>query len=145
MIRLLACAALLLTSAASAQQDPRCPTLPEGTDLVWSYSEGPDFEVCYAMTADSSATAFGFYFGRWPSFDPDEGVPVGDGTLAGQAVVWYQRLTGEDDEVRPGELAQQTVLVLNPDNHFVAHVWVMGATPEELQARLGVLEAVSLE
>lgn len=137
MIRLLACAFLAITTAASAQTAERCPTLPADSGLIWSYREGPDFDLCYAIQADSSDTAFGMYFGNHPSFQPDEAVRVDDGIVGGREVVWYEK----DDDA----LARQTLLVLDPEHDLVAHIWVMGETAEELEERLAVLERLTFD
>src|SRR5262245_54015502 len=70
MLLALALAATAANGARTAETT--CPVLPSNSGVTWSYREGPDFDVCYALAAKSKVSIFGVYLGNWPQFDPDK-------------------------------------------------------------------------
>jgi hypothetical protein len=141
----LALLVLLPSVAASAPSDERCPTLPPESGLEWSYSEGPDFAVCYAKHSASKADAFGIYLGFHPSFDPGAGTKVATGVVAGKEVVWYRGF-GNDGQSQSS--VWQTVLALAPRQKFsaaLAHVWVNASDQTRLRLHLTILERIAFK
>ena len=126
--------AMVFSATAAARSIEACPELPTDSEVVWSYQEGPDFDVCYAHEHGSDATAFGVYLGNHPSFHSDSAVRIGNGRVAGKGVAWYRQESGESP------WARQTVLTLDRKSGYVAHVWVAADTEQQLKDRLSVLE-----
>src|SRR3546814_1321592 len=67
--------------------------LPISADsgMTWSYKQGPDFGVCYAVDSSTGKDAFGIYLGYAPKFDPSHGNAIGAGNVGGRKVKWYER------------------------------------------------------
>jgi hypothetical protein len=105
---------------------------------VWAYSEGPDFDVCRAHATGSEKLAFGIYLGNHPSFSPERSKRIGKGRIAGKRVTWYRQEPGDSDSV----YSRQTLLTLDHEWAFVAHIWVAADTQQELLDRLSVLERI---
>lgn len=129
-------AAMAFSASAAARSIEVCPELPGYSNLAWSYQEGPDFDVCYAREPGSEATAFGAYLGNHPSFHSDGAVRSGKGRVAGRRVAWYHLDATEGEQ----PWGRQTLLMLDRKNGYVAHIWVMADTEQQLQDRLSVLE-----
>src|SRR3546814_14285420 len=63
-MKLLAVLVLLLQASASySQPAEHCPVLPADSGMTWSYKQGPDFGVCYAVDSSPGKDAFGIYLG----------------------------------------------------------------------------------
>src|SRR3546814_11239245 len=91
-MKLLAVLVLLLQASASySQPAEHCPVLPADSGMTWSYKQGPDFGVCYAVDSSTGKDAFGIYLGYAPKFDPSHGNAIGAGHLGGRKVQWYER------------------------------------------------------
>lgn len=108
---------LALSFPGSAQETDRCPILPENSGVEWSYQEGPDFDLCYAIDAASKKDLFGIYTGFTPSFKPENSTPIGEGIVAGQKIQWYPASGGQADQ-----FSRQTLL--HVDNRILMHVWI---------------------
>ncbi|GAB1406145.1 hypothetical protein MASR1M8_00640 [Thermomonas brevis] len=115
-----------------------CPALPLGSGLEWTYSEGPDFDVCRASAPGSEAVAFGIYLGNHPSFHPERSNRIGKGKVAGRRVTWYRQESGNSDSA----FSRQTQLTLDRKWGYVAHIWVAADTEQQLLDRLSVLERI---
>lgn len=100
-----------------AQEADRCPILPDNSGVEWSYQEGPDFDLCYAMDANTRKDLFGVYTGFFPSFKPGESAPIGGGTVAGQTIQWYPA-SGEHVD----QFSRQALLHVN--DRILMHVWI---------------------
>jgi hypothetical protein len=131
-------AALLVLQARADEAVDSCPMLPAGSGLTWRYAHGPDFGVCYASYAGSSATVIGVYLGNAPEFDPALATPVRAGSIGGREVTWFRR----DSASGNAPLAVQTVVVVN--RHYMAHVWVNADTEAELNERLAIMTRMAL-
>lgn len=108
---------LALPSLGFAQDGDRCPILPDQSGVEWSYQEGPDFDLCYAIDATSGKDLFGVYTGFTPSFNPQGSPPIGDGAVAGQKIQWYPA-SGEHLD----QFSKQTLL--HVDTRILMHVWI---------------------
>ena len=115
-----------------------CPALPPGSGLEWTYSEGPDFDVCRASAPGSEALAFGIYLGNHPSFHPERSNRISKGKVAGRRVTWYRQDPGDSDSA----FSRQTLLTLKRKWGYVAHIWVVADTEQQLLDRLSVLERI---
>ncbi|MCR6496757.1 hypothetical protein LJB71_11420 [Thermomonas sp. S9] len=128
----------LATSQVSARSVEVCPALPPESGLEWTYSEGPDFDVCRASALGSEDLAFGIYLGNHPSFHPERTSRIGKGTVAGRRVAWYRQDPGDSGSA----FSRQTLLTLDRKWGYVAHIWVAADTEQELHDRLSVLERI---
>jgi hypothetical protein len=137
-----AAAAVASESGSEPRNEPaaadRCPVLPADAGFAWTYRQGPDFGLCYASATGSSKTAFGLYLGNYPSFDPGLATAIGKGRVAGREVTWY----APDDGNAQG---RQTLIVLDKEWGYVAHLWVTPGSQQELQARLSALERMTFK
>lgn len=122
-----------IPTAASADV---CPGLPASSGLAWQLKRGPDFDVCYAHEVGSTENRFGVYLGYAPGFDVAGAARLGQGRVAGRAVVWYK-----DDQ--GGPFGRQTVFRVDKTGEW-AHVWVLAKTSKELQDSLSVIENITL-
>jgi len=126
---------------ASARSVEVCPALPADSGLEWTYSEGPDFDVCRASAPGSESLAFGVYVGNHPSFHPKRSNRIGKGKIAGRRVTWYRQEPGDSDSA----FFRQTVLTLDRKWGYVAHIWVAADTEQQLLDRLSVLERMAFK
>ncbi|MBS0227018.1 MAG: hypothetical protein JSS25_11830 [Proteobacteria bacterium] len=117
MLKIIPVLLLILPMLGRAQDADRCPILPENSGVEWSYQEGPDFDLCYAIDATSKNDLFGVYTGFTPSFNPDASTPIGDGIVAGQKIQWYPA-SGE----HAAQFSKQTLLHVDP--RILMHVWI---------------------
>ena len=108
---------MALPALGLAQEADRCPILPDGSGVEWSYQEGPDFDLCYAIDEKSKKDLFGVYTGFFPSFKPEASTPIGDGTVAGQKIQWYPA-SGEHVD----QFSKQALL--HVDEKILMHVWI---------------------
>lgn len=133
-MKLLAVLAILL-QAATSSPDPasQCPTLPPQSGLTWTYQEGPDFGVCYAIESVTRKDALGVYLGFAPSFRPDPYKPHIAGVVGGYPVQWYRR----DPNSGASEFSRETLV--NLDQGAIAHVWFTASSESELAKRLAIL------
>jgi len=131
--------ALLLAAPQAATRSVEvCPTLPADSNAQWTYSEGPDFDVCYAHEPSSDEIVFGIYLGNHPSFHPKRADRIGKGRVGGIRVVWYKR----DPDDTNAAFSRQTLLTLGPEMGYMAHLWVAADTEQHLHDRLSVLERI---
>lgn len=124
--------------AAHARSVEVCPELPAGSSIEWTYNEGPDFDVCYAHPSGSDEMMFGVYLGNHPSFRPKRSSRIGKGKVAGHRIVWYR----PEPSNSPASLYRQTLLTLDPEAGYVAHLWVVAETEQEMRERLSILEHI---
>lgn len=129
---------VLATPHAIARSVEVCPALPSGSGLEWTYSEGPDFDVCRASVSGSKRLAFGIYLGHHPSFHPERSDSISPGKVAGRRVTWYRRESGGSDSA----FSRQTLLTLDRKWGHVAHIWVEADTEQQLRDRVFVLERI---
>ncbi len=131
---------LLFLSApqVSAQSVEVCPSLPANSGLEWTYSEGPDFDVCRAYVRGSESLAFGIYLGNHPSFHPGRSDHIGNGKVASRRVTWYRQGPNDSDSA----FFRHTLLTLDGKTGYVAHIWVAADTEQQLRGRLSVLESI---
>jgi hypothetical protein len=115
-----------------------CPTLPDESDLVWIYQEGIDFDICYAVHSETEATAFGIYMGGYPSFKLVEGVKIETGIVATKKITWYQ-MEAEESPLVP---ARQTLMLINEQDEWFAHIWIVPESNEELQTSISILKRI---
>ncbi len=118
-----------------------CPTLPVASGLEWTYSEGPDFDVCRAHAPGSEDQAFGLYLGNAPSFHPDHATRIGKGKVGGRRVIWYRL----EQDSSNSAFSRQTLLTLDRKWGYVAHIWVVADTEQQLLDRLSVLERIGFK
>lgn len=123
---------------ALAQSAEVCPALPAGSGLEWTYSEGPDFDVCRASAPGPKSLAFGIYLGNHSSFHPDRSNRIGKGKVAGHHITWYRQEPGDSDSA----FSRQTLLTLDRKRGYVAHIWVAADTEQELLDRLSILDRI---
>ena len=131
----------LAAPQAFARSVEVCPKLPSGSNLEWTYSEGPDFVVCRASTAGSDDQVFGIYLGNHPSFHPERTERIGKGKVAGRRVTWYRQDPGDSNSA----FSRQTLLTLDRKWGYVAHIWVAADTEQQLLDRLFVLERIAFK
>lgn len=129
---------LLAQPHAFARSAEVCPALPSDSGLEWSYSEGPDFDVCRASAPGSESLAFGIYLGNHPSFRPERSNRIGEGKVAGRRVIWYRQDARESDS----SFSRQALLTLDRKWGYVAHIWVAADTEQQLLHRLSVLDRI---
>jgi hypothetical protein len=130
---LTALAILLQASAGSSDPASHCPVLPPQSDVTWTYQQGPDFGVCYAVDSATHKDAFGVYLGFAPSFRPDPAKPHTAGVIGGHPVQWYR----QDPSSNPSEFSREALV--NLDRNSIAHVWVTASSEQQLAQRLAVL------
>ncbi|MDR2874303.1 MAG: hypothetical protein LBV44_00025 [Methylobacillus sp.] len=128
----------LATLQAFAWTGEVCPVLPSGSGIEWTYSEGPDFDVCRAFALGSRNLVFGIYLGNHPSFHPEASNSIGKGKVAGRYVTWYRQ---DSDSA----FSRQTLLTLDRKWGYVAHIWVVADTEQQLLDRLSVLERITFK
>lgn len=121
----------------SAQSVNACPELPS-KEYVWSYKEGPDFDLCYGKDLKSGADTFGVYLGNHPSFHEVKAASIGMGQVGGIAITWYAM----DTKVGNPKLARQTLVPLRKPGTEIAHVWVFAENVEQLEVRLKTLKRI---
>ena len=121
-----------LANARTAQET--CPILPPDSGIAWSYREGPDFDLCYALDRKTKDTLFGIYLGHAPSFHPENAKRLSDGRVADRRTIWYAY------EKDASEFARQALVALDSEHGFVAHIWVRAHSSADLQRTLTVLE-----
>lgn len=131
----------LATSQAAARCVEVCPALPSDSGLEWTYSEGPDFDVCRASASGSEDQVFGIYLGNHPSFHPERATSIGRGKVAGRRVTWYRQDPGDSSSA----FSRQTLLTLDSKWGYVAHIWVTADTEQQLQDRLSILERIAFK
>ena len=131
----------LAATQVAARSVEVCPTLPTNSGLEWTYSEGPDFDVCRASAPGSEEQAFGIYLGNHPSFHPERAKRIGKGKVAGRRVTWYRQEPGDSSAA----FSRQTLLTLNRKWGYVAHIWVVADTEQQLLDRLSVLERTAFK
>src|SRR3546814_20325840 len=86
-MKLLAVLVLLLQASASySQPAEHCPVLPADSGMTWSYKQGPDFGVCYAVDSSTGKDEFGIYLVYAPKFDSSHGKAIGAGNVGGRKV-----------------------------------------------------------
>ncbi len=118
-----------------------CPKLPADSGLEWTYSEGPDFDVCRASAPGSEDLAFGIYLGSAPSFHPERATRIGRGKVAGRRVTWHRT----DPSDSGSTFSRQTLLTLSRKWGYVAHVWVGADTQQQMCDRLAILERIAFK
>ncbi|MGY1411252.1 MULTISPECIES: hypothetical protein [unclassified Luteimonas] len=131
----------LAAPQALARSIEVCPTLPSDSGLEWTYSEGPDFDVCRASVIGSEDQAFGIYLGNHPSFHPERAERIGKGKVAGRRVTWYRQDPGDSNSA----FSRQTLLTLDRKWGYVAHIWVTADTEQQLLDRLSALERIAFK
>lgn len=128
-----------LTAHATPPADPRCPRLPPSSDLAWTYSKGPDFDVCYAQEPGRRASGIvGVYMGHAPNFAPSPEAFVQQGRMEGSPVRW-QRMAPEGGAFKLG------LETLHEFGHDVSHVWVMANDARRLDELRAVAEGMSFK
>ena len=132
---------LLVAPQLAARSVEACPTLPADSGMVWTYSEGPDFDVCRASAPGSEEIALGIYLGNAPSFLPVRATRIGRGKVAGRRVTWHRM----DSSDSGSTFSRQTLLTLSRKWGYVAHVWVGAETQQQMLDRLAVLERIAFK
>ena len=135
-----ALAFLLQASPAPSQPADHCPTLPAGSGVSWTYQQGPDFGVCYAVDSATKKDAFGVYLGFAPSFHPESAKAIQAGNVGGRKITWYQRAPSSD----PSAYSRETLVELDRQGS-VAHVWVTASSKQQLAQRLSVLRRLQFK
>jgi hypothetical protein len=133
---LLPVALLLLAGAAQAQAEEVCPVLPAGAGLTWRHLQGPDFDVCYAVDAESEEDVFGIYLGFHPAVQLGVDHRSEKGVVGTHEVTWH-RTTGSTSSA----YARETLITLG-EHGYQAHVWVSAATVQEEKETLSLLEQI---
>ena len=131
---------LLLAGSAQAQSGEICPVLPSGTGLEWKYLQGPDFDVCYALDAQSKQEVFGLYLGYHPSFHPSHEHRAERGYVGKHKVTWYKQGT----EGASSAYARETSIPIG-EHGYQAHVWINASTPQELKQRRALLQQIRFQ
>lgn len=128
---------LLWSSCAIGQSARVCPTLPADAQLQWSYSQGPDFDICRASRGKQ--LVFGLYMGNHPNFHPDERQRAEKGVIGGFEVVWYN--VPSNDAARP--IARATLLPLGlRRSSEILHFWAFAENLDELQRTFSILQRI---
>ena len=131
----------LVVSAASAEPaaDAQCPVLPPSTGLSWSYTEGPDFGVCYARQRGKPAAGLiGVYLGFAPSFSPNGATFVQDGRMDGNSVHWYRK-AAEGSGFKVG------LETLHQLKSGTSHVWILANDKPRMDELRDVAERLSFK
>ena len=131
---------LLWFSHVHGQSARICPTLPSDAQLQWSYSQGPDFDICRAMRGKQQV--FGMYLGDHPKFHPDERQRAEKGAIGGFDVIWYN--VPSNDPSRPISRATLLPLGLRRSSEIL-HFWVFAANPDELRQAFAILERIQFK
>jgi hypothetical protein len=131
---------LLQASTGSSQPEDQCPTLPTDSTMTWTYQQGPDFGVCYAVDSATKKNAFGVYLGFAPSFHPESAKMIGRGNVGGHKVKWY----GSNPSSDPSEFSRETLVRLDRQGS-VAHVWITAESEQQLAQRLAVLSRLHFQ
>ena len=129
---------LIVVSDATAGSVDDCPILPPNSGLEWTFTEGPDFDVCRASHPGSEDYAFGIYLGNHPSLRSESAVSIENGRVAGRRVTWYRQESGDYSAT----LARQTLLTLDRKSGYVAHIWVSADSERNLQNTLSILQRI---
>ena len=129
---------LLAAPQVVARSADQCPALPIGSGLEWTHSAGIDFDICRAHANGSTETAFGIFLGNHPSFKPELATPIGDGEVAARRVTWYR----QDAGASKAGLSRQTLLSLDRNSGYVAHIWLVAGTEQQLADRLSILKRI---
>ena len=131
---------LLWFSHVHGQSARVCPTLPSDAQLQWSYSQGPDFDICRAMRGTQQV--FGMYMGDHPKFRPDDRQRAEKGTIGGFEVIWYNVPTS--DASRP--ISRETLLRLGlRRSSEVFHFWILAVSADELRQTFAILERIQFK
>jgi hypothetical protein len=110
-------------ATAQSSAADRCPKFAEAAGVHWSYSEGPDFDVCTAIRDADTRQLFGVYLGHAPSFNAGGAARASQGVVGGHAVTWYYPPAEERNSI-----LIETVFDVpgsNPDYSYLSHVWVL--------------------
>jgi hypothetical protein len=137
-VALLAALLLVYQPKAHAGAAESCPVLPSNATVQWTYVLGPDFYVCYVTRPHSESKLFGVYLGCCPDFHEKTLKRIGPGNVAGIAVTWFE----PDPDAKVGPFSRQTVIALPSRYRYMAHVWIIADTQEELQQALSTLEKI---
>lgn len=125
----------LATSNALAQQAIDCPRLPLSADMHWESRVTGDTAFCRALLADGSE-AFGLYISSEPGFRPRDPNRLEQGSLNGQAVLWYR----SEIAAAPGIQAREATLEL-PDGRYM-HAWLQADSNRAIATYLSVLSGL---
>ena len=130
-------AVVSLGAAAESEADRWCPTLPADSEMVWTYSRGPDFGVCYTERKEGGAHGLiGVYLGFHPNFTPSEATFLRDGSIDREKVEWHRKRP-ESSEFIVG------VETLHNLNSQLAHVWVLASDQQLLQKLVATSERIT--
>jgi hypothetical protein len=126
-----------IAAAASAapNAESQCPKLPAKSALKWTYSQGPDFDVCYAK---HTAGLIGVYLGFHPNFHPTAETFVRESQMDGSVIRWHRK-TPKTLEFKVG---LETLYELGPDQ---GHIWVLASDAENLDVLRLVAEGLSFK
>ena len=128
-----------LTAHAKPPAEPPCPTLPSSSGLKWTYSKGPDFDVCHAQIPGKPASGVvGVYMGHAPNFAPSTEGFVQQGRMEGSPVRW-QRMTPGGGTFKLG------LETLHEFGHDIGHVWVMANDAHRLDELRAFAEGMSFK
>lgn len=116
-----------LSSPATAQSAPECPTLPQDAgDLRWNVLRTDSALLCRAMRTDSGQEAFAVTLSRRSPFRPESELRAEEGRIQGEKIWWYRsEIAG-----RPNELVRETLLKIDRDR--VAHVFIRTSDKDTL-------------
>lgn len=117
---------------ALAQQAPDCPPLPVSSGMHWESRVANGTAFCRALLADGSE-AFGLYVSSEAGFTPRDPNRIEQGSLNGQAVLWYRT----EIAATPGVDSREAAVRLGDDLYI--HAWLQTSSREDLAARLRVL------
>jgi len=130
--------AFAMASASLPAAADVCPSAP----APWTVTKrpGPDFDVCY-YRAEGRTGFFGIYVGFHPSFRPPPTAKGIAGSVGGKPVEWFAK----QPPASAPQFAQEALVFQSPGekgDRPMAHVWIYGATAEELEVVRGAAAQV---
>lgn len=131
----------VVSHASHANSVKACPVLPYDSSLEWTYKRGPDFDLCYAIYPDTKDMAFGIYMGGHPNFEANNSDEIEEGIVGGKAIVWYKFET----DIKSPIPARQSLLTIDKEGKWFAHIWVISNTKAELKNNLAVLKKIDFK
>lgn len=123
------------TPCHSKSAEIPCPKLLTVNDVTWDYTQGPDFDVCYAK--QGSRGLFGVYLGNHPNFPSKPLKPIAQSTIDGQKVNWFF-MTDENKKIvgRQALMAEEkTILFLGKNKRYLSYAHVMISTKLDTETK----------
>ena len=129
----------LFASSVTLAEESLCPALSKESQFSWKRTEGPDFDICRAISDKDGSELFGMYLGNHPSVKPAEALVAETSRIGKARVTWY--ITNPSS---PNAIARETVVQL-PSEKFprFAHIWFSVTGAQEREQRLVQIGALN--